>query len=103
MEARKGREERGVDVDHPVAPVSDEALGQKPHEAGEANELDPGLAERLVERGIEARPVGKVPMRHDFLGEVRLRRVAEAGGVGAVRQDRYNFCGKICSRARLDQ
>ena len=42
-----------MDIDQPVAPARDEIAAQEPHESGEAHELDPGLAERPVERGVE--------------------------------------------------
>ena len=42
VQSGEGGEQRGVDVDQPVAPALDEVLREKPHEAGEADELDAG-------------------------------------------------------------
>src|SRR5690348_6051695 len=40
IEPAEGRQQRGMNVDHPVAPSLDKAPFQHPHEPGKADELD---------------------------------------------------------------
>src|SRR6185312_4923828 len=87
IEAGEGGEQRGMDVDHPVAPMIDEARGQQPHEAGEADELDARRFERLGERRLESFAARIVAMGDDGAGDAGALRVIETAGIGAVADD----------------
>ena len=58
VEAGEQRQDRGVDVEHPPAPVGDEARRQHPHEAGEAEDLGAAVA-RAARRAPPRRRRGR--------------------------------------------
>ena len=57
MQAAEGGEQRGMNIDHPVAPRLHEIRVQYAHEAGKADELDPALAKLRLRLGREGAPV----------------------------------------------
>ena len=61
------RQQRGVDVDQPIAPTVDEFRREHAHEAGEADQLDAACFQRIAQRLLEGsarvmRPVVDHPM-----------------------------------------
>ena len=62
MQAAEGGEQRGMNIDHPVAPCFHEVRVQYAHEAGKADELDPVLAKPSLRLGRKGSPVA---MRDD--------------------------------------
>ena len=73
-QAAKRRQQRRVDVDQAVAPSFDEMIRQQPHEAGEADKLNFPRPQRLVQRMLEAAPLGECFVINDEWEFRRLRR-----------------------------
>ena len=65
LEAREGRQQGRMDVDHPVRPVLEERRRQDPHEACVADEVDAVGMQHAGEVGLEALAVGVALVRHD--------------------------------------
>ena len=60
VQAAEGGQQRGVDVEQPVAPARDEVRRQDAHEAGEADQFDAAArAGASVERRVEGGSVGE--------------------------------------------
>jgi hypothetical protein len=100
VEAGKKRQQRRMDIDHPVAPRFDEFMGQEPHEAGEADELDAGAFQPGIEREVEGLARGVLlVVQHRGLDAVLLR-AEESGCVRPVRkhEDDFGRVGRILRR-----
>ena len=75
VEAGKGGQQGGVDVEQAVVPTVDEAGGQDAHEAGEADEVDRRASSAAVSACLESGAVG------DAVRDGRGRRCRRAGAV----------------------
>ena len=103
MQARERGQQRRVNVEMPVPPVPNEALGVETHEAGVAEQLDPCLFQHLAQRRIE-RFAGSEILVIDGAGR-------NGGGIGMrktlgaryVRHHEHDLGGKVLSLAGLDQ
>jgi hypothetical protein len=79
MQSAEGGEQRGMNINHPVAPRLDEIRVQYSHEAGQADELDPVLAKPPLRLRREIVPVA---MRNDHGGNAGRGRDPEAARFG---------------------
>ena len=86
----KGRQERGVDIDHSVSPCLDKSSVQHAHEPGQADELDLLVAKHSFGTRCEAPPVA---IRDDGAGNAGRLRQRQSGGRGAVADDRDDLRG----------
>src|SRR6185436_13248213 len=88
VKALELRQQRWMNVEHAPAPARDEPRRQQPHEAGEANEINPVRLELMVERAFERLALlvegGVIDDRNRH---ALLARAREALRVGAIRYD----------------
>ncbi len=103
VEAREGGEQRGVNIDLAVAPALDEPRRQDAQEPGIADKFGACLAQRGVERRLEARAVGEIAMADDHRRQAGPAGTIEADCVGAVGSGQDDLGGIIRQRAGLDQ
>src|SRR5438045_7386125 len=75
MQTAKGGEQRGMNIDHPVAPRLHEIRIQYSHESGKADEPDPVLAKPQLRLRSEGAPVAR---RDDHEGHAGRGREPEA-------------------------
>jgi len=75
VQAGEGRSSDGG-CDSPVAPGLDEPRRQEAHEAGKADEIDAGPAQRRVEGLIERQAFGVVRVGDDLARDAGPRRMA---------------------------
>ena len=68
VQSRKSRQQRGVDIDEPVAPSIDKAGVENAHEPGQRHQLNAGARKAVVR-----------PRRRSAPGRVRDRAMRDAG------------------------
>ncbi len=85
MQARKGRQQAGMDVQHAALPGLDQKRGQQPHVTREADDLDPGGAQHRVDRRLVRCAIGAEPPVIDHLGLERPSARAVASPTASGR------------------
>src|SRR5260221_2292014 len=103
VEAAEGRQQRGMDVDEPIARELDEGLAENPHDAGEAHECIAGRLQRGVERGVEFVARRMVAVRNHLRRNARLRSAPEPLRIAAVRQHEPDLRREVALHAGVDQ
>jgi len=96
IEAREGGQQRGVDVDQPVAPALDETGVEQPHEPGKRDQFDAVLLERPVGRGGETRAIR---LGDDLAGDPGSRCPLQSRRFGPVADDQGDF-GRVAGIRR---
>ena len=86
MQALEGGQERGVDVEHPVAPPVDEIVGQDAHEARIADEFDLRIFQRAVKHRVELLARLEFLVVDDLVGDTGFLGMEEAGRIRPVGQ-----------------
>lgn len=103
VRASEGRQQRWVNVDDPIAPAIDEVGCQQAHEARKAYEPDIGSAQSRVERAVELRPIGKIPMRDCYRSDAGFACTIEPRGFATIGDDDGDFGWKFRICASVDQ
>ena len=102
MQPLESGQQRGVDIDQPVAPVRAKTVGQQPHESGQADQFGAGRRDGLGQRGIEAVTVGITLVLDDAGRDRRPFGPLQAAGVRHVGHDQNDPGGIILSGAGID-
>ena len=94
VESRKSRQQRGMNVDDSIAPRFYESGVQHPHEPGQADQINPLVAEQGADFRGESRPSAT---RDDDTGNAGRCREREARRLGPVadHQDDFGGVGRI--------
>jgi hypothetical protein len=100
VEAAEGRKEGRMDIDHPIAPGFDKTRLQHPHEAGQADQLDPPLTEQYFGVGRKGRPIA---VRDDPSGYAGRGRNPEPRRLGTIADNEDDLRRVRWIAARLDQ
>jgi hypothetical protein len=91
VQAREGRQQRGVDVDHPIAPSLHQAGIEKAHEAGERHQLDAMPPQGCIgHRGEDA----AIALADHLVRDAGLRRVLQPLRLAPVADDQDDL-GRI--------
>ena len=93
-----------MDVEHLAAPALHKPRRQKPHETGEANEIDPMSFERFIKRVLKPFAVFAKRFVIDDRGrDAFLAGAGQAGRLGPVGNDEGDFGRIVVGLGRLDQ
>ena len=102
--AAEGRDQRRMDVDDPVFPLLAEGVGQDGHEAGQHNQVNFALLQKLRERRGVVFPIRKVLAaqhagRDTGLGRALERERIRIGG----KHEAQAAAGDLAPALRVDE
>ena len=100
MQPLEARQQRGVDVDHAVAPALDETGGHEPHETGERDDVHARHAEHALQLALEVLAVLVELVIEAERGNALRLRPGKTRRVGPVGNHRHDLGRIVGSRAR---
>src|ERR1700722_20229234 len=104
VQAFELRQQCRMNVQHAAAPARDEPRRQQPHETGEADQIEAGGGQGVVERAFERLAVSaERPVIDDRSRDTRLLRARETRGIGLIGQDQNDLRRIIRCLGRLDE
>lgn len=86
--SRKGREQRGMDIEDPPWESVHEDRGQYTHESSQHHTLGTAVQHRIRQRLGEGRPIGVIGVADDDSVDSRSLRPAQGSRFWPVRDDR---------------
>ena len=96
-------QQRGVDVDQPIAPAAHKFRREDAHEAGEADQLDTARFQRFAQRLLEGSAGAIRPVIDHALGQAGLCGPREPEGIGPVGKHQRNLALGIGRGAIVDE
>src|SRR5262245_14372555 len=103
VEAREGRQQGRVDIDHPASPLSNKPMGQEAHVAGKADDFRAEFVERCIDRHVMRLAAVMVALDYSSRRNAEGFGCLEPGGVGAVGNDANDFSWISSFLRSLDQ
>ncbi len=100
VKPREGRQQRGMNVDHPIAPSLDKTGVEDAHKASEANQVDPVPAQSRVSL---RRKTYAITVRNHCARDASGGGPRQARGVRPVADDNGDLGGIGWIGARIDQ
>jgi len=92
-----------MDIDQSPMPAVDEICSQDAHEASQTYEFNPITGERSVKGIFEGSAGFEIAVLDNFRRDAGARGPREAGGIGTVRDNDYDFGREGGIRSGIDQ